>query len=217
MSTADSMTCGPSPDDGVEDNPTDFPVVVAMVCSAGGLEALLRVLEPLPHDFPAAVIVLQHMPPDRTSHMWQILRRCCALPVRLAEHGDQLRPGHVFVVPEGTHALVTAARSIALIVSGPTPPYRPSADLLLASLALSAGPRTIAVVLSGSGRDGATGATAVHDFGGTVIAADPVSCKYFEMPKATIERDDVVDFILPVDEIPELLQKLVDTRRDERT
>jgi two-component system chemotaxis response regulator CheB len=104
-----------------------------------------------------------------------------------------------------------------LIISSPTPPYRPSGDLPLASLALSAGPSDDRRRAVGSGRDGATGATAVHDFVMTVITADPVSCKYCETPQATIERDDVVDFSVPVDEISVLLQKLVDTRRDERT
>jgi two-component system chemotaxis response regulator CheB len=130
------------------------------------------------------------------------------LSVRLAEHGDRLEAGTVFVVPEGTHALVTQEGSIALIMSGPRPPYRPSADLLLASLALSVGSRSIAVVLSGTGRDGATGATAVHDFGGIVIAADPKSSAHFEMPQATIDRDEIVDFVVPVGEIAALLQKL---------
>ena len=184
-------------------------VVVALVSSAGGVEALQRVLGPLPEDFPATVIALQHLPPDRPSLLHQVLQRRCALPVRIAQHGDRLEPAAVFVAPEGSHLLVTTDGSLALVTSGPSPPYRPSADLLLTSMALCLGPRAIAVILSGTGRDGATGGNVVHDFGGTVIAADPASSAYDAMPRAAIDRDDVVDFVVPIDEIPSLLEKLV--------
>jgi two-component system chemotaxis response regulator CheB len=106
------------------------------------------------------------------------------------------------------HALVTTENTLALIASDGPPPYRPSADLLLTSLAVVAAKRTIAVILSGTGHDGATGAVAIHDFGGTVIAADRASSAWFGMPEAAIGRDDAVDYVLPVDEIPELLVSL---------
>jgi two-component system chemotaxis response regulator CheB len=186
--------------------------VIALVCSAGGLEALFAVLEPLPADLPAAVIALQHLPPDRESHLSEVLARRCALPVAVVSDGEVLEPAHVYVVPPGRHALATQDGRLRLIVSGAAPPYRPSADLLLTSLAVTAGERTIAVVLSGSGVDGATGATAIHDFGGVVIAADRASSAHFGMPEAAIGRDDAVDFVLPVSEIPDRLVELVDSR-----
>jgi two-component system chemotaxis response regulator CheB len=99
----------------------------------------------------------------------------------------------------------------ALIESGARPPYRPSADLLLTSLALAAGPRAVAVVLSGHGIDGATGATAVHHFGGLVIASDEASSTEFSMPGATIGRDTIIDYALALDEIPQLLLELTST------
>ena len=79
----------------------------------------------------------------------------------------------MLIAPPGQHTLVTAEGAVALLESGSTPPYRPSADLLLTTLALAYGQRVSAVVLSGGGNDAATGATAVHRFGGTVIAASP--------------------------------------------
>jgi len=135
-----------------------------------------------------------------------ILARNCALPVSAARHGAALRAGTVAVVPPGKHALVTTGSRLALISTDHTPPYRPSADLLLTSLALVAARRTIAVILSGAGNDGATGT--VHDFGGTVIAADEASSAYFAMPEAAISRDDAVDYVLPADDIPALLVSL---------
>jgi two-component system chemotaxis response regulator CheB len=184
------------------------PPIVALVCSAGGLQALISVLRPLPADFPAAVIALQHQSPDKPSHLAPILARNCALPVSAARHGAALRAGTVVVVPPGKHALVTVGNRLALISTDHSPPYRPSADLLLTSLALVAARRTIAVILSGGGSDGATGAVAVHDFGGTVIAADKASSEWFGMPEAAIGRDDAVDQVLPVGEIPALLISL---------
>lgn len=186
--------------------------LVALVSSAGGLDALIRVLAPLPADFPAAVIALQHHDPDRASELATILARRCSLKVAVAEDGTQLGPSCIFVAPPGKHVLLRRDGTLALIVSGAYPPHRPSADLLLVSLAVIAGERTIAVVLSGRGNDGATGATAVHDFGGIVVAADEASSKEFSMPAAAIARDDAVDHVVHVDQIAKLLEELAGGR-----
>jgi two-component system chemotaxis response regulator CheB len=188
------------------------PVLVALVCSAGGLDALKEVLGGLPPEFPASVIVLQHVRPDQPSRLAPILARSCKLPVVTARNYAELEGAHVLVVPPGKHALATTDNRLALIESNGTPPYRPSADLLLSSLAVVAARRTIAVVLSGGGHDGATGACAIHDFGGIVLASDETSSEHFAMPAAAIERDDVVDYVLPVTEIAPALVALVDHR-----
>lgn len=190
------------------------PRLVALVSSAGGLEALIRVLAPLPADFPAAVIALQHHDPDRPSELAAILAQRCSLKVAVAEDGTKPVPSCISVAPPGKHVLLRQDGTLALIASGGYPPHRPSADLLLVSLALIAGERTIAVVLSGKGNDGATGATAVHDFGGVVIAADEASSQEFSMPAATIGRDDAVDHVVHVDHIANLLEQLVGTAAD---
>jgi two-component system chemotaxis response regulator CheB len=186
----------------------EFPVV-ALVASAGGLDAVSRVLGGLPEDFSACVIVLIHQPPDRVSRLVDILDRRCALPVAAARHDVELAPGQVFVVPPGRHLLVTPSTRTALIISGPAPPSRPSADLLLATLATALGARAIAVILSGTGHNGATGATAVHVLGGTVLATDETTSTEYGMPLAAIERDEVVDRIVPLDDVAELLAQLV--------
>jgi two-component system chemotaxis response regulator CheB len=190
-----------------EASSADRLLLVALVCSAGGLPALKIVLGGLPAAFPAALIVLQHHSPHHVSLLAKILDRSCELSVSEAVPNVQLRPGTVVVVPAGKHALVTRDDCLALIASDGPPPARPSADLLLTSLAVVAGDRAIAVILSGSGRDGATGATAVHDLGGTVLASDKESSDHFGMPAAAIGRDHCVDFVLPLDQIS---QKLVD-------
>lgn len=189
------------------------PPVVALVCSAGGLRALMTVLGGLRADFPGAVIVLQHQQPDRVSRLAAILDRHCVLPVADAVHGGRLRAATVAVVPPGKHALVTADDEIALIDSGDRPPYRPSADLLLTSLALVAPHRSIAVILSGEGHDGATGALALHELGGQVLASDEATSNHFSMPSAAIARDEAVDEVVPLGAMADRLTALLADRR----
>jgi two-component system, chemotaxis family, protein-glutamate methylesterase/glutaminase len=188
--------------------------IVALVCSSGGLEALRRVLGPLPADLGAAVVVLQHQRPTLPSKLAHLLGNACALPVRPARDGDPLESGIVLVVPPGTHALGTVEGTLALVPSNTVPPYRPSADLLLATLAVTAGPRVVVGILSGMGNDGATGACAVHLRGGTVLAADRASSTYFAMAEAAIARDDTVDRVLPVDALPAALVAAVAAVRE---
>ncbi|MEA2184401.1 MAG: two-component system, chemotaxis family, protein-glutamate methylesterase/glutaminase [Solirubrobacteraceae bacterium] len=187
----------------------DAVAVVALVASAGGLDAVSHVLGALPRSFAAAVVVLIHQAPDRVSELAALLDRRSALPVVAAHQGSALEAGRVTVAPPGRHLLVTPAMRCALIVSGAAPPSRPSADLLLTTLAIAAGPRAITVVLSGGGHDGATGATAIHAFGGTVVATDEASSSSFSMPQAAIKRDDGVDHVVALDDVAPLLISLV--------
>jgi two-component system chemotaxis response regulator CheB len=199
-------------DDHARAAPGDWPIV-ALVASAGGIDALSGVLSALPSDLPASIIVLLHASPDRESLLPDILRRISPLDVEVARDGEVLAPGRVIVAPAGRHLLITGDLRAALITSGAFPPSRPSADLLFTTLATAAGPRAIAVVLSGKGHDGATGATAIHRFGGTVLATDAASSEWFAMPSATIERDHATDHIIPLEALPALLIALVTTPR----
>lgn len=187
--------------------------VIAIVSSSGGLLTTGRVLSGLPGTFPGAVIVLQHISPDHRSLLPMILSRRTELPVEAARDGQPLLPGRVVVAPPGHHLLVTSGLRLALIVSGPLPPPRPSADLLLTSLALACGPDARAVVLSGDGNDGATGATAIHRFGGTVIVTDEATTPHFSMARACLARGGIVDHVVPLPEVAPLLMGLVAERR----
>jgi two-component system, chemotaxis family, protein-glutamate methylesterase/glutaminase len=182
--------------------------IIALVASAGGIDALIRALGPLPATIAAGFLVLLHIAPDQESALPDILARGCSLEVRSAADGDVITPGQVLVAPPGCQTLIGPDLRIALITSGPYPPSRPSADLLLTTLALSAGPRAVAVVLSGQGHDGATGATAVHRFGGTVLATDQASSQAFSMPSATIQRDNAIDHIVHLDQLGDRLAGL---------
>lgn len=162
-----------------------FPVV-ALVCSIGGLDALSVVLAPLPAGIPAAVLAMQHISPHRESHLAEVLSRRTVLPVEAAHDGAPLVPGRVLVVPAAKHLLVGVDDRVRLIDTGAIPPARPSADLLLSTLAVAAGPRAVAVVLTGGGTDGSLGAKAVRAFGGRVLVQDEASAEEYGMPGASV-------------------------------
>jgi two-component system, chemotaxis family, protein-glutamate methylesterase/glutaminase len=183
--------------------------VVALVSSTGGLRATSVILAALPGALPAAIIVLQHQQPDRPTVLPELLARHTALHVRVARDGAVLRDGVVEVAPPGYHTLVTATRHLSLVPSGDFPPHRPSADLLLTSLGLACGADAIAVVLTGGGNDGATGATVVHHHGGRVLAGDEATSEVFAMPCAAIGRGDVVDEVVPLERIGSRIAQLV--------
>jgi two-component system, chemotaxis family, protein-glutamate methylesterase/glutaminase len=125
--------------------------VIALVASAGGLNALSTILRALPSDLAAAIVVLLHQDPDRVSTIVDILERHSTMPMTVAVDAQQLESGVVVVIPPGSHLLVKPGAEVMLISSGAFPPSRPSADLLLATLATAAGKNAIAVVLSGLG------------------------------------------------------------------
>jgi two-component system, chemotaxis family, protein-glutamate methylesterase/glutaminase len=182
--------------------------VVALVASAGGLSALSAVLSQLPAEFPAAVVVVQHLDPTRPSLLAKILGQRTGLPVSQARHGDRLRPGAVFVASPNRHLVVGPDGVLALTATAPVHHARPSADTLLESVGRSFGPRAVAVVLSGAGSDGSNGVRVIKKMGGTVIAQDRPSSQSFGMPGAAIHTG-CVDSVLPLGEIAPALVHLV--------
>lgn len=183
--------------------------VVALVASAGGLDALSEVLGALPARLNAAVVVLQHVQAGRRSTLPQILAARTPLAVREAEDGAALRARTVYVAPPGRHLHVAAGHTLRLIDSPPVHFSRPSADVLLQSMAEARVP-AIAVVLTGRGSDGAAGSLQVRRSGGTVLAQDRATSRYFGMPGAAVDAGGV-DEALPLPRIAPRLVALVDT------
>lgn len=177
---------------------------VALAASAGGLAALTEVLSSLPADFAAPVIVLQHLSPQHHSWLPEILAHRVELPVVQVQGGERLQAGRVYVAPPGLHLLVTPDGLLSLSDLARVRFVRPSADLLFASLAEAWGEGAIAVVLTGTGRDGADGVRAIKDHGGTVIAQDEESAEFFGMPGAAF-LTGVVDRVLPLERIASAL------------
>src|SRR3989475_4670047 len=182
--------------------------IIALAASAGGLRALSEVLAGLPREFPAAIVVVQHLDRRHRSLMADILSRRTPLHVKEAEEGDHLSPGMVYIAPPDRHLLVNPDGTLSLSQSELVHFVRPSADLLFESVAASYKDRSIAVVLTGTGSDGSMGIGAIKKMGGTVIAQDERSAEFYGMPAAAIKSGNA-DFILPLEEIPSALVTLI--------
>jgi two-component system, chemotaxis family, protein-glutamate methylesterase/glutaminase len=175
------------------------PSVVALVASAGGVAAILRVLAELPASLPASIVVLLHLNPAYRSVLGDILGRQTNLIVKQAVDGDKLRQGFVYVAPPDSHLVLS--RDVLRLDHGPAVQHvRPSADRLLISLANGNARGHLAVILSGTGHDGTDGALALRRAGGTVFAQDETTSDYYGMPESAIEAG-AVDKVLPIDQI----------------
>jgi two-component system, chemotaxis family, protein-glutamate methylesterase/glutaminase len=183
--------------------------VVALAASAGGIAALSRVLGELPVGFPVPVVVVQHLDPRHETVIADVLGRRTKLRVKLAEMEETIRPGVIYVAPPDRHLLVDSAGKLTLTSSELVHFVRPSADLLFESVAGAYGLRAVACVLTGTGRDGAMGVSAVKSRGGTVIVQDPASAEFAGMPEAAVAGCPV-DFVLPLEEIGSVIRGLVE-------
>lgn len=186
--------------------------IVAIAASAGGINALGRVLSGLPDGFPVPIVVVQHLDPRHKTIIAEVLGRRAKVPVVLATDGERAEPSMIYVAPPNHHLLVEAEGVLVLSSSELVHFLRPSADLLFESVAGAYGPRALACVLTGTGSDGAMGASAIKSRGGTVIAEDPESAEFRGMPDSVIAAG-AVDLILPLDEIAQVIRGLVEAEQ----
>jgi two-component system chemotaxis response regulator CheB len=154
---------------------------------------------------------VQHLDPRHQTVIAEVLGRRAQVPVVLASANQRAEPGTVYVAPPNYHLLVTAGGILTLSSSELVHFVRPSADLLFESVAAVYGPAALACVLTGSGRDGAMGVSAIKSRGGTVIVEDPVSAQFKGMPEAAVAAGEV-DFVLPLDEVGTVIVGLVEGR-----
>ncbi len=183
--------------------------IVGMGSSAGGLEAITRLIGHLRPDLPCAYVVLQHLSPSYRSMMVEILGRETSLRVKELEQGDVPEAGVIYVVPANYNALIREGR-FSLVNAPPEVVPKPSINQFLISLAAEEGEMAIGVVLSGTGSDGVAGLRAIQAAGGFTLAQQPETAKYDGMPRAAIEAG-VVDHILSPEEIAQQLPKLVES------
>lgn len=157
-------------------------------------------LEDLPNDLDAAVIVVMHLLPEHRSMLSQLLGRKTDMQVKTAENGDELAAGYVYVAPPDVHLILDSGGRLRFDSGPPVHYVRPSADVLLGSLAGACGGNCIAVVLTGSGTDGAAGAKAVKLAGGHVLVQGPDSSEHGGMPRAAI-AEGAADRVISLREI----------------
>lgn len=179
--------------------------LVVVGASAGGISALSVLVAALPADFPAPVVIAQHLDPSRESRLAEILSRKSALPVRSVEEHASLEPGAVYVVPANRNINITGDEIDASAEQTRQP--KPSIDRLFDSAAEAVGERLVAVILTGTGSDGASGAGSVKKAGGTVIIQNPETAEYPAMPLAL--APSTVDIVADLGRIGRVLQDLV--------
>jgi len=187
-------------------------IAVAIASSTGGPSALVNVISKLPSDLPAAIFIVQHMPPYFTKRLAEHLDSISNIHVKEAVDGEIVRTGVAYVAPGDYHMIVrnslTGDIRIKLYKGPKINNVRPSADPLFESVAKVFGKNSIAVVLTGLGRDGAEGVKAIKGAGGYVIAQDEETSVVFGMPKAAIETG-CVDVVLPIHKIGQEIEHVI--------
>lgn len=194
----------------------DRPWVLAIGASTGGPQALDQILCALPADLAASVLIVQHMPVGFTTSFAQRLHKRSPLHVEEARDGQEVSISSAYVAPGGRHMVVAREGGRLRIRLQDTPPVnsvRPSADILMASVARLEGLHSIGVVLTGMGVDGAEGLAQIKAAGGLTLAQDKESSTVFGMPKAAIGRG-VVDVVLPLSEIPRAIVEAMQEESD---
>lgn len=185
-----------------------FPVVV-LAASTGGPATVMRLAPGFTKDFPAAVILVQHMPAAFTSQYAAQLEEFTEISVKEAAANDVLQPGTLYICPGGQHLRVSPTGRIQLdSTTGRLNGYLPNIDVTLESVAAFAGSMSIAAILTGMGNDGAAGAKAIKSAGGIVLAQDEATSVIFGMPAEAI-KSGAVEQTLPIDDIYSAIEKRV--------
>jgi two-component system chemotaxis response regulator CheB len=181
--------------------------IVAIGTSTGGPNALQFVLSQIPSDFPASILIVQHMPEGFTDLFAQRLNECCALDVQEARSGDLLLASRVLICPGNRHIMVRRMPRGDMVVLTDAPPvngHRPSADVLFHSVAQEFGLTAVGVIMTGMGDDGAEGLGAIKAAGGATIAQSEDTCVVSGMPRAAILKGYAMK-VAPLDAISSLL------------
>lgn len=168
--------------------------VLAIGISTGGPNALGYLLPRLPRDFPAAILIVQHMPLGFTEMFANRLNSLCSLEVKEANEGDLVLPGRVLIAPGNRHLKIKTLPMATIAVlsdAGRVNGHRPSADVLFRSVALEYGEKAVGLIMTGMGDDGAEGLGAIMARGGLTLAQSEESCAVFGMPKVAIEKQYV--------------------------
>ncbi|MDB4875897.1 MAG: hypothetical protein JWM41_2343 [Gemmatimonadetes bacterium] len=185
---------------------------VVIACSTGGPRALAAIVPQLSATLAAAVLVVQHMPAGFTKSLALRLDRTSPLDIREAEEGEPVVHGRMYIAPGGFHMSVRDAAGGPTIALDTTPPLwgvRPAADVLFHSAATVFGASTVAVVLTGMGRDGAAGTRAIRDAGGLAVVQDRETATIFGMPHATLLHAGA-DRVTPLGDVGATISELVD-------
>ncbi|MBI3477908.1 MAG: chemotaxis-specific protein-glutamate methyltransferase CheB [Acidobacteria bacterium] len=195
---------------------TSRPIdIVAIGASTGGPEALAALLTRLPEDFPVPIVIVQHMPVNFTRLLAERLALLTSLPVMEGKPGQRIDPGEVWIAPGDYHMTVVRQDGSAVLAMNHDPTEqgcRPSVNVLFRSLAKTYGPRVLAIVLTGMGADGTSGAKAVQDAGGEIIVQDRATSVIWGMP-GRIVAAGLAPCICPIDRMAYEIIRRVQARK----
>jgi len=181
--------------------------IIAIGISTGGPNALQFVLAQIPEDFPASIIIVQHMPEGFTEMFARRLNECCALDVHEAKSGDLLVAGRVLICPGNRHLMVRRMPRGDMVVLSDGPPvngHRPSVDVMFHSVAQEFGLTAVGVLMTGMGEDGAEGLGVIKSAGGMTIAQSEDTCVISGMPRAAISKG-YANKVVPLDALAAFL------------
>jgi len=186
--------------------------IIAIAASTGGPMALQHLLSNLPGNLPVPIVITQHMPKDFTASFAKRLDSISKLTILEAVEGMDLKPGHAYIAPGGSHLIVKRRNNrtpyCGLSDAPPVLSVKPSANIMFLSVVDEFGGNVVAVILTGMGRDGADGAAQLQAKGAYVIAESQESCVVYGMPKAAVDAG-IVDELLPLTDIPDALLRSV--------
>ncbi len=160
--------------------------IIVIGASAGALDALSTVLPPLPSDYPWAILVVVHLPPDKKSVLANLLQAKCQLPVKEAEDKEPIQPGTIYIAPPDYHLLVEPNGKLSLSSEEEVLFSRPSIDVLFETAADAYDAQVIGIVLTGANHDGAKGLAAICKAGGTALVQQPAAAYATAMPQAAL-------------------------------
>lgn len=186
------------------------PRIVVVGTSAGGMDALKRLVAQLPADFPAAVFIVQHMAAEMSGGaLLKGLERAGSLPCVKASNRERFQEGQIYLTPPDHHLLVGKGEEIMVTKGARENRWRPAIDPLFRSAAVAYGNKVVSVLLTGYLDDGTAGTIAVKRCGGTTVVQDPEDAAYADMPMNAIQNAKV-DHVVPLAEMGALLTRLVD-------
>lgn len=193
------------------------PKVAVIGTSTGGPKALQEVIPQLPADLPIPLLVVQHMPPGFTGPLAKRLDGLSSVSVCEASHGQQIRPGIVYVAPAGQHTTLFGAGCTVWISLSNSPndtTHKPSVDVTMCSVAEVFGRGVMGIILTGMGSDGVKGMTAIRKSGGITVGQDEASCAVYGMPRRCAETG-VLQRVVPLGDVSQVILEALRYRSQE--
>jgi len=178
--------------------------IIVIGVSAGGLEAMRKIIPKLPAGFPCPIAIVQHLHPQSDDFLVTDLNSRSQVTVKQADEKESLKPGFVYFASSNYHLLIENDKTFSLSVCALVNFARPAIDVLFETAAEAFKEKTLGIVLTGANHDGSQGAKKIKEYGGKIIVQDPETAEVDVMPRSTIEATDV-DYVMDLEEIVNFL------------